>query len=116
MTDEDRRTIQAMLDAAVQSIAARQDRAVEAITANLSDLRTELTTRLDRLERRTERTEVNTNALLLQAAGISRSLTEAERIDSTTAATQAAQQRAIDQLAARLTALEQKVSGYQPPQ
>jgi hypothetical protein len=46
------------------------DPAVEAIAADFSDLRQELTARLDSIERRLERTENNSNALLLQTAGI----------------------------------------------
>jgi hypothetical protein len=56
-------------------VAERLDRTVEALTANLSDLRQEITTRLDTIERRTERTETNVNSVLIQLAGISRSLT-----------------------------------------
>jgi quinol monooxygenase YgiN len=90
-------------------VAERLDRAVEALTANLSDLRQEITTRLDTIERRTERTETNVNSVLMQLAGISRSLTVGEQFTSQFAITQSAQQRAIDQIVARLTKLERDV-------
>ena len=90
-------------------VAERLDRAVEALTANLSDLRQEITTRLDTIERRTERTETNVNSVLMQLAGISRSLTVGEQLTSQFATTQSAQQRAIDQIVARLTKLERDV-------
>jgi chromosome segregation ATPase len=89
----------------------------QAVIGNLSDLRQEINARFDRvdqrldtIERRTERMETNLGALLMQTAGMSKSLTDAERIDSAMAATQAAQQRAIDQLAQRVARLERQAN------
>ncbi|MBV8844789.1 MAG: hypothetical protein JO307_18440 [Bryobacterales bacterium] len=48
------------------------------------------------LDRRTERIETNVNSILLQIAGTSKSLTEADRIDSSYGAQLGAHQRAID--------------------
>jgi hypothetical protein len=45
----------------------------------------------------------------MQLAGISRSLTVGEQLTSQFATTQSAQQRAIDQIVARLTKLERDV-------
>jgi hypothetical protein len=113
MTPEDLDQIGAIVAAAEQRIIERQDRAVEAITANMSDLRAEIHTRFDKvdvrfdvLERRTERIETHMLAIMLQTAGMSKSLTEAEPTDSSFAASLSAQQRAIDDLAARVAKLE----------
>jgi chromosome segregation ATPase len=96
------------------------DRAVEAIVANLSDLRTEINRRFDHFDRRfdatdrrLERVELNLAAIDLKTAGMSKSLTDAERLDSAITATQSAQQRAIDDLYAKLAELARQV---RPPQ
>jgi type II secretory pathway predicted ATPase ExeA len=86
------------LDAAVQTLTARQEASMEAFAHNLSDLRRELMEYLRRIENRTERTEINVSALLMTTAGMSKSLSVLERSDGQTATTQAAQQRAIDDL------------------
>ena len=92
------------------------DRAVESIANDFSELRQELrrllepiATRLDTIERRAERTETNVNSVLMQLAGISRSLTVGEQLTTQFATTQGAQQSAIDQIAARLTKLEREM-------
>jgi hypothetical protein len=103
MADEDKQIMQGMLDSAVQRVH-------EANVANLAELRNELIERMDRLERRIERVEINTNSMLMQLAGISKSLTECERRDNSTAATLAAQQRAIDDPARRVAELERRAS------
>ena len=94
-----------------QDLTEALDRAVEAITANISDLREELLRRLDTIERRTERMEMNLHAVMLQTTGMSKSLTDAERLDSSFAAQLSAQQRAIDDLYTQLAALKRQ----QPP-
>jgi hypothetical protein len=95
--------------AAEQRITERLERTMEALTANLSEVRQELTARLDTLDRRTERTEINVNSILMQLAGMSRSLTVGEQLTSQFATTQGLQQRAIDQLAQRLTKIEREL-------
>ena len=121
MTPEDREFIRAEIAGLRTEITAsenrlrtefteRLDRAVEALTANLSDLRVEMTARLDTIERRTERTEITIGSILMQLVGINKSMTEAERADSATAATLASQQRIITDLVARVSALERKAS------
>jgi len=96
------------LDAALQPLIARQD----AITHNLTDLRRELTQLLERIDNRTERTDISVSGLLMQAAGINKSLSGLERSESVTI-TQAAQQRAIDGLYAQLAELKRRLL---PPQ
>jgi hypothetical protein len=66
-------------------------------------LRTEFSERLEAVHAEfTERIENHVNAIQFQTAGMRRSLTEGERLDSAMVVTQAAQQRAIDPLAARV--------------
>ena len=103
------------LEASEQRLIGPQERMMEAFTANLSELRNEMNARFDKvdarfevLERRTERMEVDMQSLILQTGGMSKSLTDAERIDSRFAATQSAQQAAIDDLAARVAKLERE--------
>jgi len=117
MTSEDIAQISAIVAAAEQriterlerTITERLERTVEALTANLSEVRQELGVRLDTLDRRTERTEINVNSILMQLAGMSRSLTVGEQLTTQFATTQGLQQRAIDQLAQRLTKIEREL-------
>lgn len=111
MTERQERSMEALK----LSMTERQERSTEALTANLSDLRDEMNARFDKtdarfdtLERRTDRMETHLQSLILQTAGMNKSLTDAERIDSNFAATQSAQQRAIDDLAARVAKLERE--------
>ena len=96
-------------------LKAELNRFAQAIIGNISDLRHEINARFDRVdqrfdtvERRAGRMETNLSALLMQTAGMSKSLTDAERIDTAFAATQAAQQRAIDDLYAQLAELKRE--------
>src|SRR5437660_261584 len=96
-------------------LKAALDNFAEAIIGNIGDLRAEmkdslasLKAELDAIQRRTERLETTGNAILMQTAGMSKSLTDAERLDSHFAATQAAQQKAIDDLAQRVAAIERR--------
>jgi hypothetical protein len=82
-----------------------QERAVESIASEFSELREEMSRRFDHVnkrfdsvDRRLERVENQYHYLTLQSAGMSKSLTEAERLDTATFATLAAQQKAIDDL------------------
>jgi hypothetical protein len=124
VTDEDRKIFQEMLNAALQAqderLTSRLDAALGALkqellarqdlSINLSDVRTELIDRLDRVDRRTERTELNTNAILMEVAGMSKSLTMAEQLDSATAGQIAGIRRTIEDLARRVAELEKKAS------
>lgn len=109
MTPEDQPVTKRDLDSAIAALEQRLneslERIMEAMVGNVSDLRQEMNRRFDRadqrfdsIERRTERLELHMQTLILQTAGMSKSLTDAERLDSATAAALAAQQKAIDDL------------------
>ena len=110
MTPEDLQQIRAAVH---EEISARLDRAIEAIATEFTELREEMNRRFDRadqrmnqrfdsLDRRVERIE-------FQTIGMSKSLTDAERLDSATAAALAAQQKAIDDLYAQIAALKRRI-------
>jgi hypothetical protein len=61
-------------------------------------------------QRRLERMETNLTAIQFQTAGISKSLTDPERLDGRMLETQHAQQRAIDDLARRIAKLERQIN------
>jgi len=95
-------------------------RIVDAFTANLSDLRNEMISRFEKVDerfdavlRRLDRIETNVTATQMQTMGMSKSLTDAERLDTAMLGTQFAQQRAIDDLAARVTQIERRLAGQQ---
>jgi hypothetical protein len=101
--------LKAELKAALEGFAA-------ALIGNLSDLREEMQRRFeqvdkrfDTVDRRTERLETHLHAIMLQTAGMSKSLTEGERFDSHFAATQAAQQRAIDDLYTKVADIQRQL-------
>jgi hypothetical protein len=92
------------------------DAAVESIGTDFSDLRSEMgrrfdlvDQRFDALELRMDRMDTHIGAVLLETAGVSKSLTAGERLDTAMSATQSAQQKAIDDLAARLRAVEKRM-------
>lgn len=67
--------------------------------------------RLEAAERPLDRIETSVAAIQLHTAGMSKSLAEAERLDSRMTATQMAQQQAIDDLARRVSKREQRLEG-----
>jgi hypothetical protein len=87
----------------------RLDRAVEAVTTNISDVRTEILARFESVDRRLERIETNVAAIQLQTMGMSKSLTDAERIDSRILAIQSEQQKSVGDLYAKLADLERRI-------
>jgi hypothetical protein len=105
----EQRTAAAIL-ASEQRMCERMERFVEALTHNLSDVREELLARLETIERRTERTEISVNSILMQLAGISRSMTQGEQLTSQVVATHYAQQRAFDALVARVARIERQLN------
>ena len=105
--------LSARLDAAVQTLSARQDRMVEAFAHNLTELRGELLPQLELLQNRTERTELNISSILIQLGGINKALGQLDRSGAQAASTQAAQQRAIDDLYAQIAELKRLLL---PPQ
>jgi chromosome segregation ATPase len=80
----------------IQQLAERMDQRFDAVDR-----------RFEALEQRMDRLENRMTALEFQMAGINRNLDQSGRTISSLAATQAAQQRAIDELAARVTRLEE---------
>lgn len=97
------------LEAVCSEFKERLDAAVVSIGHDFSELRNEMVRRFETLERRPERIENNVNAIQFQTAGMSKSLTEGERLDSVMVVTQSAQQRAIDELAARVARIEREL-------
>ena len=89
------------------------DRAVEAIALNVSerlaDLRDELTRRLEGTSIRLDRIDTRLAAIELQNSGIQKWMASTERLQSQTLGTQSAQQRVIDDLAARVAKLEREI-------
>jgi len=100
----------ARLDAAVQTLIDRQERMAEAFAHNLTDLRGELMQQLELLHNRTERTEINISSILMQLAGMNKTLGSLDRAGAQATFTQAAQQRAIDDLYAQLAELKRRIS------
>lgn len=104
-----------------QRMIGRQDRAVEAMSANLSELRTEMVQRIDGLERSLglridglERRFDTIASVVLSVDARMGALTRwadtSEKSHAQLTAAQAAQQRAIDQLSQRIAKLEQQKS------
>ena len=113
MSPEDLQQIQAIVTAAGQRIADRQERAMEAFMANLSDLRNEMNSRfetVDRrfesLERRLDRTSETLRSIDTRMGALNTWADTLDRDNLALANTQAAQQRAITDLAERVTRLE----------
>jgi hypothetical protein len=67
--------------------------------------------RFQALEARQDRTDATLTLIQIQTAGMSKSLADAERIDSRMTATQMAQQQMINDLARRVAKLEQRLEG-----
>lgn len=121
MTPDDQPATKHDLTTAIAALEQRLtqalDRAIEAMVGNVSDLRQEMNRRFDHIEqrsdqrfdtieRRTERLELHMQTLILQTAGMSKSLTDAERLDTATAAALAGQQRAIDDLYSKVAEIQ----------
>jgi hypothetical protein len=123
MTPEDLQQIRAVVQEVVREVVREEikaqqlitradlDRAMETVADEFSQLRKEMKSGFDLLERRTERMENSLNSMLMQTAGMSKSLSEAERIDSSFASQLNAQQRAIDDLYRQIAELKRQ----QPP-
>lgn len=82
----------------------------EHVDQSISRLRDELGGRLAHIERRLDHMEARFTAFEFQLAGIGKSLITGERLDSEMSATQTAQQRAIDDLARRLSKIERQIN------
>lgn len=96
-------------------VAATERRLVKLIEDTSRSLQSEVHTglaanaRLDVTDRRLECIDSTVNAVNMQMIGISRSLGQTERADVEHSNTAAAQQHAIDQLAARVSRLEERL-------
>jgi chromosome segregation ATPase len=98
-----------LLVARLDAITVRQDR-LDAAIQSLTNLHRNLMENLHRIENRTERTEININALLMEFAGMNKSVSVLERADGQTAYTQNAQQRAINDLYAQIAEIKGRIS------
>jgi septal ring factor EnvC (AmiA/AmiB activator) len=85
------------------------DHAVEVIADEFTGLRNEMNRRFDRVDQRFDSLDRRVERIEFQTIGMSKSLTDAERLDSATAAALAAQQKAIDDLYAQLAALKRRI-------
>ena len=117
MTPEDFDQIRAIVreeTAAVeQRLIDRQERTMEALIGNITDLRNEMNARfetVDRrfeaLERRFERTSETLHSIDTRMGALTKWADTLDRDNLALANTQAGQQRAIDNLAARVAKLE----------
>jgi hypothetical protein len=106
-------SLDAKLDAAVQSLTTKQDRAVESIGVSLSEFREELASRMDTLERRFEVQAPVILSLDSRMTAFTRSLDQLIVAHHQTEDTLAAQRRFVDEIHARIKALEDRARGNQ---
>jgi hypothetical protein len=110
MTQEDLEQIRALTSANNQVLFAAMRAIEEHVDRSIADLRNELSKRLDLIERHVERLDTRFSVFEFQMAGIGKSLAAGEKFDSELSGTQAAQQRAIDELARRIAKIEQRLN------
>ena len=116
MSPEDLQAIRAIIREEIRAeIAASEQRITHATAANLSDLREELSRRIEALERRFENLAPVILSIDARMAAFSRSVDQLLTAHDQTASTLTAQQRAIDQLAARVARIERELHP-EPPQ
>ena len=89
------------------------DRAVEAMSANFSDVREEMNRRFDRVDERLASLEHRLDSVEYEMVGFKKSLSEAEQLDSRVATAQSAQQRTLDDLARSVRELASRVDGLE---
>src|SRR5437870_4308169 len=115
MSNEDFQQIRAILHeeiaATEQRITARQDRAIETIAGETSSLRAELSVRMDTVERRLNGFATTLYAVDQRTAGHTRAIDELLNVHGRDAGTLAGITRTVEQLAARVAALEAKQNG-----
>ena len=99
--------------AAVAELKANQDRTVESLVTSMTDLHTELTGRMDTLERRFDTLTPVIFSLDTRMAAFTRGVDQLITANGQTAGTFAAQQRAIDQLAAEVAELKRRLDRRQ---
>jgi chromosome segregation ATPase len=96
------------LNVGMQQMEARLNLLIESVSQSLGREMHDVAARVGRIEIRLDRVETRLTNIEQQLVGINRSLDRGERDASETAATQRAQQKAIDDLVARVTRLEGK--------
>jgi chromosome segregation ATPase len=105
LTPEDLEQIRALISANNEVLFT----AMRAIEEHIDRSIAQVERRLEQVERRLDRLDSRFTAFEFQLAGIGKSLTAGEKLDSEPTATQIAQQRAIDDLAKRVTNLERQM-------
>lgn len=98
--------------AAEERLSAKQDRAVEMIAGELSRLREEMNQRFEYVDKRFNMVERRLERVEYQTIGMSKSLTDAERLDTEIAAALGAQQKSIGDLYNQLA----EIRRFRPPQ
>jgi CII-binding regulator of phage lambda lysogenization HflD len=106
-------SLRAEIHASQESMRAEMrtnlDRAVESIAGDFSELRQALTSRMDTLERRFDNQLPIILSIDQRLGALTRQSDRLERDNGAVLSNQAAQQRAFDQLAARVTRLEREI-------
>jgi len=110
MTQEDLEQIRALISANNEVLFAAMRAIEEHVDRSIADLRDEMNKRLDLVERRLDRLDTRFCVFEFQMAGIGKALAAGEKFDGELSGTQAAQQRAIDELARRITKIEQRLN------
>ena len=119
-TKQDLAALEARIIAAItrtaDALPAKQDRAVESIGGEFSELRAEMARRFEEvdhrfegLDRRMERINEGMRAVEIRMAALSRWADNLDRDNTAMNSSQAAQQRAIDQLNARVARIERQL-------
>jgi len=116
MTDHDLQQIGALLAAAITSaeqriaerIASAEQRITSATGANLSDLREELSRRIQAMEERFNNFALSLFAVDQRTSGHTRALDDLLKVQHRDAGTVAGLARTVEQIAARLASLEAK--------
>ncbi len=106
MTQEDLDQIRALISANNEVLFA----AMRAIEEHVDRKFDEVYKRLDLIERQVGRLDTRFSVFEFQMAGIGKALAAGEKFDGELSGTQAAQQRAIDELARRVAKIEQRLS------
>jgi len=110
MTQEDLDQIRALISANNEVLFAPMRAIEEHVDRSIAELRDELTKRMDLMERHLERLDSRFSVFEFQMAGIGKALAAGEKFDGQLSGTQAAQQRAIDELARRVAKIEQRLN------
>ena len=105
MSNEDLQQIVAIMAAIEQRLTELIRNVENRLTELIRDVETRILTELESVSRRVERIDSTLSGVLTQMAGITKSLSQGEKLTTQLAHTQIGQQRAIDQLSAELTAV-----------